>query len=169
MTSFTSELFCYIVTVTYNLRSGYAFSTYGDVGALDPCPPAPWCLSGGHALLPTAALPCREGHSPPTTLPCPPCPSLACPAAAICALQNVVIMGLMFRLGSERRSTWLVIATALLAVSWWMLSGACPQAVLAGLQGGAVLLMALGGRMPQVCVGVGVWDCRGGLETVGGA
>ena len=88
----------------------------------------------------------------------PSTPSLACPAA-ICALQNVIIMCLMFRLGAERRTTWLAIATALAAVSWWMLSGACPQAVLAGLQGGAVLLMALGGRMPQV----GVWGWETGV------
>ena len=39
-TSFTSELFCYMVSVAYNLANGYAFSTFGDTGA----------ARGGHAV-----------------------------------------------------------------------------------------------------------------------
>jgi hypothetical protein len=33
LTSFSSELVCYMITVAYNLRHGYAFSTFGDTGA----------------------------------------------------------------------------------------------------------------------------------------
>ena len=32
LTSFSSELFCYMVSVAYNVKHGYAFSTFGDTG-----------------------------------------------------------------------------------------------------------------------------------------
>lgn len=32
LTSFSSELFCYMVSVSYNIANGYAFSTFGDTG-----------------------------------------------------------------------------------------------------------------------------------------
>ena len=32
LTSFSSELLCYMVSVAYNVKHGYAFSTFGDTG-----------------------------------------------------------------------------------------------------------------------------------------
>lgn len=100
LTSFSSELLCYIITVAYNLANGYAFSTFGDT--------------------------------------------------AICALQNVVIVALIFRLGSVRRGTQVALAATLAAAGWWLLSGRCPPALLTALQAGSVVLLALGGRLPQI-------------------
>lgn len=89
------------------------------------------------AIHPTARVP------PPCLLPGPP--------AAICALQNVVIVALIFRLGSVRRGTQVALAATLAAAGWWLLSGRCPPALLTALQAGSVVLLALGGRLPQVC------------------
>ena len=77
----------------------------------------------------------------------PPTPS---PAAAICAVQNVMILGLIFRLGSVARSTQLLISGGLLAVGAWVFGGGCPPHMLTALQAGSVVLLALGGRLPQI-------------------
>ncbi|KAL4420223.1 hypothetical protein ABPG77_011047 [Micractinium sp. CCAP 211/92] len=100
LTSFSSELLCYIITVAYNLANGYAFSTFGDT--------------------------------------------------AICAVQNVIIVALIFRLGSVRRGTQAALTAGLAATGWWLFSARCPPAVLTALQAGSVALLALGGRLPQI-------------------
>ncbi|KAI3437898.1 hypothetical protein D9Q98_000343 [Chlorella vulgaris] len=100
LTSFSSELFCYAVSVAYNLRNGYAFSTFGDT--------------------------------------------------AICAVQNVAIIGLIFRLGSVPASLKLGLSAAFAAFGWWLFCGACPASVLTTLQASSVVLLAVGGRVPQI-------------------
>ena len=95
------------------------------------------------------------GGLPGTAAPCPPAPlrlpSLsACCVAAICALQNAAIIGLIFRLGTVARATQLLLTAALAAAGWWLFGGACRPALLTALQTGSVALLALGGRLPQV-------------------
>ncbi len=80
-----------------------------------------------------------------------PCP------AAICALQNAAIIGLIFRLGTVARGTQLAVSAALAAAGWWLFAGGCPPAVLTALQTGSVALLALGGRLPQVGRGLRWW------------
>jgi mannose-P-dolichol utilization defect protein 1 len=65
-------------------------------------------------------------------------------------VQNVVILGLIFRLGSVARSTQLLITGVLLAVGAWVFGGGCPPHMLTALQAGSVVLLALGGRLPQI-------------------
>lgn len=79
----------------------------------------------------------------------PPCPSLL-GVAAICALQNAAIIGLIFRLGSVQRRTQLLVSAGLLASAWWLFGGACQPHMLTALQTGSVVLLAVGGRLPQV-------------------
>lgn len=80
-------------------------------------------------------------------MPALPYPS---PCAAICALQNIAIVGLIFRMGSVARSTQLLLCASLGGAAWWLLGGHCPPAVLTSLQTGSVVLLAVGGRMPQI-------------------
>ena len=72
-------------------------------------------------------------------------------------------MGLIFRLGAVARSTQLALTAGLLAMAWWLFGGACPPGLLTALQTGSVVLLALGGRLPQVrrwlCVFVCVCVC----------
>lgn len=100
----------------------------------------------------------REPWQKPHANPCPtPCP------AAICALQNAAIIGLIFRLGTVARSTQLAVTAALAAAGWWLFGGTCPPALLTALQTGSVALLALGGRLPQVRGGRRArhaWGCR---------
>lgn len=77
-----------------------------------------------------------------------------CAAAAICALQNVAIIGMIVRLGAVPRRLALALTAALAASGWWLLSGACPEAALTALQTGSVALLALGGRLPQILLNV---------------
>lgn len=76
------------------------------------------------------------------------------PRAAICALQNVAIIGMIFKLGTVPRGLALALTAALAAAGWWLLGGACPEAALTALQTGSVALLALGGRMPQIALNV---------------
>ncbi|PSC70826.1 Mannose-P-dolichol utilization defect 1 [Micractinium conductrix] len=104
LTSFSSELFCYMVSVSYNIANGYAFSTFGDT--------------------------------------------------AICALQNVAIIGFIFKMGSVPAALQLGLSTSLVCAGWWLFSGACPPALLTSLQAGSVVMMAVGGRLPQILLNV---------------
>ena len=74
-------------------------------------------------------------------------PSRPCPAA-ICAVQNAAIIGLIFRLDDVPRRAALALSAALAGATWWLF-GACPADALRLLQTGSVALLALGGRMPQ--------------------
>ena len=86
---------------------------------------------------------------------------LRSPPAAICALQNAAIIALIFRMGSVARPTQLLVSGGLLAAAAWLFSGGCPPAVLTALQTGSVVLLALGGRVPQVRFGALPSDAHG--------
>lgn len=195
LTSFSSELFCYLVSVAYNIKHGYAFSTFGDTGEpLRGCIPGLLWHAGLSGILnfetrvwgwAAVALAGRLGtgcwvipfENVKTTGPLlagayRPAPSKWSPpvlhsspcSAAICALQNAAIIGLIFRLGTVPRATQLAVSIALAATGWWLFGGACPPTLLTALQTGSVALLALGGRLPQVR-GLG---CCGGWVTADG-
>ena len=101
MTSFLSELAAYIITVAYNTRFNYAFSTWGDV------------------LMST--------------------------------FQHAGIVGLIFHYNtSVARTTKVAAVLSLTAGTAFLFSPACNVATLKVLQASSVLLLALGGRMPQI-------------------
>lgn len=60
-----------------------------------------------------------------------------------------MIIGLIFKLDSIPKRAALALSAALAACGWWFF-GACPTSVLRLLQTGSVVLLAVGGRMPQV-------------------
>ena len=61
-----------------------------------------------------------------------------------------MILGLMFRLGSVARGTQLGITAGLVEVACWVFGGGCPPHMLTALQAGSVVLLAVGGRLPQI-------------------
>lgn len=67
-----------------------------------------------------------------------------------CWLQDVVIVGLIFRFNSIKGwRPWL--GTALFGVFFWtVMTGACGQRVLYGLQASTVAIVSFGGRVPQI-------------------
>jgi hypothetical protein len=78
-------------------------------------------------------------------------PSTPAPhAAAICAVQNAAIVGLIFQLGSVPQRVQVALSAGLAGTGWWLLTGGCPPGTLTALQAGSVVLLALGGRLPQI-------------------
>ncbi|KAL0022257.1 hypothetical protein WJX77_010913 [Trebouxia sp. C0004] len=67
-----------------------------------------------------------------------------------CWLQDIVIIGLILRFNSIKG--WRVWAgtAAFCAFLWMVMTGACGQQVLFGLQASTVAIIALGGRVPQI-------------------
>ena len=101
MTSILSELTVYIITIAYNTRFQYPFSTWGDTFMV--------------------------------------------------ALQQIIIVGLVFHYnGTTKTPVKLGIAAALCAFAAFLFSGACSTGVLRVLQACSAVLLALGGRLPQI-------------------
>ncbi|EFN55940.1 hypothetical protein CHLNCDRAFT_145227 [Chlorella variabilis] len=73
---------------------------------------------------------------------------------AICALQNAMIIALIFRMGTVPRAVQLAVSASLAGAAWWLFGGACPPALLTTLQAGSVAVLALGGRLPQILLNV---------------
>ncbi|GIL64190.1 hypothetical protein Vafri_18167 [Volvox africanus] len=67
-----------------------------------------------------------------------------------CWIQDVIIVGLIFR---HMRISWSIMAasTAAFAAScFWLFSPMCPMGVLSALQMSTVVVMAVGARVPQI-------------------
>ena len=135
LTSFVSELAAYTITVAYNLQFGYPFSTFGDTGE-----------AATYRRLSAPPLHAAGCGSSISARSAPLC-------AAICWLQNVAIVGLIFRFNpTYGRPLKLGIALGVAAFSAWLFSGACGVRLLTALQATSVLILAFGGRLPQVLV-----------------
>ncbi|KFM24854.1 Mannose-P-dolichol utilization defect 1 protein-like protein [Auxenochlorella protothecoides] len=74
--------------------------------------------------------------------------------AATCGLQNTVILGLMFRHGCISNRNKVLITVGLTAFAASLCFGVCSDALLAQLQASSVLLLALGGRLPQIWMNI---------------
>ena len=95
----------YLISVSYNLRFQYPFSTWGDVGMV--------------------------------------------------AVQQAAILGLVFHF-NKSTPTALKIGTALglLAISVYLFTGVCSIAALQFMQACSAVLLALGGRLPQIILNI---------------
>jgi len=101
LTSFLSELAAYTITVAYNVRFQYAFSTWGDT--------------------------------------------------LLNSIQHTAILGLIFHYNkSVNTGTKMTVIIAVAASCAFLFSGACSVSILKYLQGASVVLLALGGRLPQI-------------------
>ena len=67
-----------------------------------------------------------------------------------CWLQNILIVGLIFKYRRLPVLLAVAVSATLAAVCAWLFSGAAGPQVLAALQASAVVILCFGGRMPQI-------------------
>jgi mannose-P-dolichol utilization defect 1 len=101
LTSILSELIAYVITVAYNVRFTYPFSTWGDI--------------------------------------------------LMVTIQQIAIVALVFNYNrATRLSLKIITVIVFFAGSAFLFSEYCSIATLQVLQGCSALIMALGGRVPQI-------------------